>query len=181
MAEWASGSGCGSLARVVGGFAGRTGRLSVDVGTMGAGLNKKAKERLNSSKREGGTELNFSECDIADFRNFGPVVAMKALVKLDLGKNQILELPPTIEQLKQLTVRTPSVRAHSLAQDLDLNGNKLIKLCPQITAFVNLKRFVIAGNAVSELPPMGGFRNMTYLDISGNKYARSRSRSRRAH
>lgn len=139
---------------------------------MGAGLNKKAKERLNSSKREGGTELNFSECDIADFRNFGPVVAMKALVKLDLGKNQILELPPTIEQLKQLTVRFPSVRAHSLAQDLDLNGNKLIKLCPQITAFVNLKRFVIAGNAVSELPPMGGFRNMTYLDISGNKYAR---------
>ena len=71
---------------------------------MGAGLNKKAKERLNASKRDGGTDLNFSECDIQDFRNFGPVVAMKALVKLNLAKNQILELPPTIEQLKQLTV-----------------------------------------------------------------------------
>lgn len=80
---------------------------------MGAGLNKKAKERLNASKREGGTELNFSECDIQDFRNFGPVVAMKALVKLDLAKNQILELPPTIEQLKQLTVRASLALAPS--------------------------------------------------------------------
>ena len=75
---------------------------------MGAGLNKKAKERLNASKRDGGTELNFSECDIADFRNFGPVVAMKTLVNLNLAKNQITELPPTIDQLKQLTVRAAS-------------------------------------------------------------------------
>lgn len=72
---------------------------------MGAGLNKKAKERLSAAKREGGTELNFSECSIQDFKNFGPVVAMNKLVILNLAKNYISELPPTMEKLKQLTVR----------------------------------------------------------------------------
>ncbi len=71
---------------------------------MGAGLSKKAKERLNASKREGGTELNFSECGIQDFRQFGPVVAMNKLVILNLSRNYIVELPPTIERLKQITV-----------------------------------------------------------------------------
>jgi hypothetical protein len=72
---------------------------------MGAGLSKKAKERLNAAKREGGTELNFSECGIQDFRQFGPVVAMNKLVVLNLSRNYIAELPPTIERLKQITVR----------------------------------------------------------------------------
>jgi hypothetical protein len=71
---------------------------------MGAGLSKKAKERLNASKREGGTELNFSECGIQDFRQFGPVVAMNKLVVLNLSRNYIADLPPTIERLKQITV-----------------------------------------------------------------------------
>ncbi len=75
-----------------------------DSSIMGAGLSKKAKERLNASKREGGTELNFSECGIQDFRQFGPVVAMNKLVILNLSRNYIVELPPTIERLKQITV-----------------------------------------------------------------------------
>jgi hypothetical protein len=49
---------------------------------MGAGLNKKAKERLSACKKDGGTELNFTDCSIQDFRNFGPVVAIKTLIKV---------------------------------------------------------------------------------------------------
>lgn len=44
-----------------------------------------------------------------------------------------------------------------------------MKLCPQITAFVSLKRFAVASNGISELPPMGSFRNMTYLNVANNK------------
>jgi hypothetical protein len=78
----------------------------------------------------------------------------KALMKLDLEKNEIVDLAP-IRELK-------------LLQSVDLASNKIVSLEP-LTGLIAIQYLHIANNAIEDIGPLRGMVKLQSLYASGNK------------
>jgi GTPase SAR1 family protein len=82
---------------------------------------------------------------------------LKNLTSLDLGGNQLSELPAVLGELKNLT-------------SLDLGGNQLSELPAVLGELKNLTSLDLSRNQLSELPAvLGELKNLTSLDLSSNQ------------
>jgi len=99
----------------------------------------------------------------------------KALMKIDLEKNDIADLGP-IKDLKQLqSIDLASNKIESLApisqlvqsQYLQLSKNAIEDLAP-LREMSNLRSLYIAENRIKSVEPVSGLKKMWTLEVSGN-------------
>jgi Leucine-rich repeat (LRR) protein len=96
------------------------------------------------------------------------LVGFEQLERLDVGDNELTELPPLPSSLRELYVydnrlsRLPALPPLSV---LDVNRNRLERLPP----LANLDFVYAAANALTSLPSISGVR---YLNVSANPFER---------
>ena len=99
----------------------------------------------------------------------------KSLMKIDLEKNEIVDLSP-IKELKLLqSIDLSSNRIETLepiaelvkSQYLQLSKNAIVDLGP-LAKMSNLRSLYIADNKIKSLEPIVGLKKMWSLDVSGN-------------
>ena len=99
----------------------------------------------------------------------------KSLMKIDLEKNEIVDLSP-IKELKLLqSIDLASNKIESLepiaelvkSQYLQLSKNAIVDLGP-LSKMSNLRSLYIAENKIKSLDPIGGLKKMWSLDVLGN-------------
>jgi len=99
----------------------------------------------------------------------------KALMKIDLGKNEIVDLSP-IKDLQLLqSIDLSFNKIESLepivglikSQYLQLSGNSISELAP-LREMSNLRNLYIADNKVKSVEPVSALKRMVSLDLSGN-------------
>ena len=98
-----------------------------------------------------------------------------ALMKIDLEKNEIVDLTP-IKELKLLqSIDLSSNKIETLApiseltksQYLQLSKNAIVDLAP-LRGMIELRSLYIAGNKIKSLEPVSGLKKIWTLDVSGN-------------
>ena len=99
----------------------------------------------------------------------------KSLMKIDLEKNEIVDLSP-IKELKLLqSIDLSSNKIESLepitqliqSQYLQLSKNAIADLAP-LREMKNLRSLYIADNKIKSVEPVSGLKKMWTLDIAGN-------------
>ena len=99
----------------------------------------------------------------------------KALMKIDLAKNELVDLAPIKElQLLQSIDLSPN-KIESLepmvglikSQYLQLSGNSITDLTP-LKEMSNLRNLYIAENKVKSVEPVSALKRLVSLDLSGN-------------
>ncbi len=99
----------------------------------------------------------------------------KALMKIDLEKNEIVDLSP-IKELKLLqSIDLSSNKIETLepisqliqSQYLQLSKNAIVDLGP-LRDMSNLRSIYIADNKIKSLEPVSGLKKVWTLDVSGN-------------
>ncbi len=99
----------------------------------------------------------------------------KSLMKIDLEKNEIVDLSP-IKELKLLqSIDFSSNKIESLdpiaqliqSQYLQLSKNAIVDLAP-LRDMKNLRSLYIADNKIKSVEPVSGLKKMWTLDLAGN-------------
>ena len=131
---------------------------------------------------------NTEPLNAADVKNISQVVGKgkgiksleglqhcKALMKIDLEKNEIVDLTP-IKELKLLqSIDLASNKIETLepisqliqSQYLQLSNNAIVDLGP-LRDMSNLRSIYIANNKIKSLEPVSGLKKVWTLDVSGN-------------
>lgn len=99
----------------------------------------------------------------------------KALMKIDLGKNEIVDLAPIKELSLLQSIDFSSNKIESLepmvglvkSQYLQLSGNLVTDLAP-LREMSNLRNLYIADNKVKSVEPISSLKRMVSLDLTGN-------------
>lgn len=121
---------------------------------MGTSLSKKARDNIYTCRRDGGLDLNLSDCEIRHLSN--KIVRLKLLVKLDVSKNYLQSLPPSLAQLKDL-------------EEFDCSENEITSFPSQLLKLRDLKSLVVSYNKLTSLPgPIASLSSLTKLHISYN-------------
>ncbi|KAL6071011.1 LRR receptor-like serine/threonine-protein kinase GSO2 [Balamuthia mandrillaris] len=125
---------------------------------MGGSLSRKALGQIELSKKTGGTELNLCDCGIQKLAGFNRIVKLKLLVKLDLSRNYLQNVPSKIQRLVNL-------------EELVLSFNEIQKLPSELCSLKNLRVLFLDSNNLTELPESIGNLSATLqvLSIAGNR------------
>ncbi len=99
----------------------------------------------------------------------------KALMKIDLAKNEIIDLSPIKELQLLQSIDLSFNKIESLepmvglikSQYLQLSGNAITDLAP-LREMSNLRNLYIADNKVKSVEPMSTLKRMVSLDLTGN-------------
>jgi len=147
---------------------------------MGGAMTKKAKEQVTLCRQTGGTELNLSDCDIRKLGSFKSIVKLKLLVRLNISRNYLQCMPPTVKKLVNLEELNISYNRFSTLpwelyqlgnlRVLMAEGNDIVALpSPSITRLTKLEVLDLGGNRLEELPQdFSGMRSLTSLSLARN-------------
>ena len=99
----------------------------------------------------------------------------KALMKIDLGKNEIVDLAPIKELQLLQSVDFSSNKIESLepmiglvkSQYLQLSSNLITDLAP-LREMSNLRSLYVADNKIKSIEPIASLKRMVSLDVTGN-------------
>ncbi|MCI5193586.1 MAG: hypothetical protein D3915_10755 [Candidatus Electrothrix sp. AU1_5] len=129
-----------------------TGKTGTEEQAMGY---EEALRRIEEARETGATELDlgFQELTELPYELF----ELKDLTELDFRGRQLIELPPELFELKNLI-------------ELDLSGNQLYELPAELSELKNLKELNLSNNELFSLPPeFSELKNLTELDLSFNE------------
>eukprot|EP01091_Cochliopodium_minus_P016284 TRINITY_DN604_c4_g1_i1.p1 TRINITY_DN604_c4_g1~~TRINITY_DN604_c4_g1_i1.p1 ORF type:complete len:565 (+),score=171.79 TRINITY_DN604_c4_g1_i1:3-1697(+) len=147
---------------------------------MGFGLSKKAKEAYDNCKRNGGINLNFEDCGVEKMKNFKAILKLPRLVKLDLSRNNIRDLPKKFNPLKQLEefilsrnligVLGDGILVLDTLKILKIDRNKLKELPNNFSKLASLEELNISYNEIKTLPSdFGNLNKLKILNFDGTE------------
>jgi len=99
----------------------------------------------------------------------------KALMKIDLGKNEIVDLAPIkdLQLLQSIDLSLNKIESLepmvglTKSQYLQLSSNSITDLAP-LREMTNLRNLYISDNKVKSVEPLSTLKRMVSLDLSGN-------------
>ena len=115
---------------------------------------------IEKAEKEGATELGLSD---EGLEKLPPEIArLTQLSSLNLGGNQLSDLPESLESLTRLTQLT----------SLDLGGNQFGELPESVTRLSQLTSLDLRSNQLSELPEsLTRLTQLTSLDLGDNQFS----------
>lgn len=123
---------------------------------MGAGLSQQTQDRLYTCKKNGGSDLNLSNCELQKI----PSVTwkFKQLRTLNASRNMLQALPPEIKLLP-------------LLEELDASTNEVSDIAAEIRALDRLTNLDLSNNTISSLSLLP--KSLKVLKISFNSITTS--------
>jgi hypothetical protein len=120
-------------------------------------------------------ELGLHEC--GKVSDLGPLAAMKALRRLDIGDGQVRYLTPLkgltrLEELYLMSHRITDLeplRALVNLRELGLSRNEGIKSLDPVEKLTKLERLIVAFLSVEDLEPLAGLKSLRTLWLQGNQ------------
>eukprot|EP01104_Vermistella_antarctica_P019108 TRINITY_DN7334_c0_g1_i1.p1 TRINITY_DN7334_c0_g1~~TRINITY_DN7334_c0_g1_i1.p1 ORF type:complete len:582 (+),score=133.56 TRINITY_DN7334_c0_g1_i1:52-1746(+) len=121
---------------------------------MGASLSKKARDNIHGCKRDGGVELNLSDCEIRKVNR--SILRLKLLVCLNLSMNYLQSLPSFISNLKDL-------------EELNVESNEIEELPSALLSLKDLRILNAIANKLDKLPgPIARWGKLEVLEVGHN-------------
>jgi len=119
---------------------------------MGSNISQQAKDSIYACKKDGGKELNLSNCELQGVP--AKVLKFKKLKRLNISRNMIQVIPPEVSKFP-------------LLEELDANSNEIVSVPAEVGNLENLSYLDLSNNSLSEIPALPT-KSLKVLKISLN-------------